>query len=176
MVKPLIAVVGVLLILSSCAYLISFERKKFTLYKQFKGNTYGLRTDGIYLHKDSSGYTTFTVLYDDGTVFGVNTSFSTDDSLPQGKSNVNDWLGSWGAFNITPDRKIAIQTFGLDQSPYRYYIGELKGDLINDTSFLITEYTKRNKHRKYIRYTFYRTANKGDSTNWTKFDKKLNGK
>lgn len=169
--------VFVLLLVSSC-FCESLWEKIFpddkTTLEQGKYEGENLRIDGFYCYdpEEDDDYTQIFVLYRNGVVMGSVGSYyskvdETYNSLIEEKDQGHyvDAIDWWGLFEIE-DSIIKLEYYLPSMYGHHTYL--MKGTILNDTTFHMTEgkhSDKSNNETIEYLYRFHKTVAKPDSTN-----------
>jgi hypothetical protein len=161
----IISICGMNLFMFCCSTL--FPDEKLSMQRMdYTGNE--LRTDGYYEHFFSEGKSYGTFLYRNGTILnipGKEGDYSEKRFFdPQFIEQIKGKKYSWSVFVIN-DEKIIIQGWG-DSGGGGMPTVTKYGNIINDTTFVLTKSIVYNKERFMNEiYRFKQFTNKPDSTN-----------
>ena len=173
--KKIIIISLISLVVSCCAKLFPSKDDFLTIYKTpYIGDE--LRTDGFFYQKEGNGtkYAKITFFYNNGVVFQGHGAGDMSELIEYVHKILSyhditkDKKGFWGLFLIE-NNKIVYERWQGSQLGYLVYREE--GNIINDTTFIMTEVSRMNQGEKTETkqiertYYFHQFSPKPDSTN-----------
>jgi hypothetical protein len=139
--------------------------------KKIENNSNKIRLDGYFLTSDNFGYSPY-FLYQNGVIFSW-TFISSMDTLNYENQfsdkmlieKIKWWKYSWGVYQII-NNEILIERWYPGERPYDVFL--TKGKILNDTTFILTEFSEPDGSKKETineTYRFKKFSPKPDSTN-----------